>query len=33
MKIELTTEEALVLFEWLCNNSKKNEPLSYELLA
>lgn len=24
MKVELTNEEALVLFEWICNNSKKN---------
>lgn len=25
MKIELTNEEALVLFEWLYNNSKQEE--------
>ena len=25
MKLELTQSETLVLYEWLCNNSKKTE--------
>ena len=30
MKIELTNQEALVLFEWLCQNSEKDELFAHE---
>ena len=30
MQIELTQQEALVLFEWLCQNSEKDELFAHQ---